>query len=146
MYRYIDELTSADVAFEAIGKTKEEMFSEAGIALLGVMVRDPKKIEPKKKTRIRKKAESVEKLLFDFLDELVFLKDAKQMFYSKFEVNIKEKKEKGKTVLELDAFAYGEKIDPKKHDIVIDAKAVTMHHFKVEKTDKGWKCQVIIDV
>jgi Archease protein family (DUF101/UPF0211). len=63
----------------------------------------------------------VEKLLFDFLDELVFLKDAKQMFYSKFEVNIKEKR-KRKTVLELDAFAYGEKIDPKKHDIVIDSK------------------------
>jgi Archease protein family (DUF101/UPF0211). len=48
MYRYIDELTSADVAFEAIGKTREEMFSEAGIALLGVMVRDPKKLNQRK--------------------------------------------------------------------------------------------------
>lgn len=146
MYSYLDGLTSADVAFEASGETVEEMFSEAGIALLGVMVRDPSKIEHKKKTKIKKKAENIEKLLFDFLDELIFLKDAKQMFYSKFDININEKKENEKTILELDAVAYGERINPKKHDIVIDAKAVTMHHFKVQKTDKGWKCQVIIDV
>ncbi|MCS7109174.1 MAG: archease [Candidatus Micrarchaeota archaeon] len=141
-YRYIDELTSADVAFEAEGKTIEEMFSEAGIALLGVMVRKPEKIEPKIMKKIEKEAENEERLLFLFLDELIFLKDVEQMFFSKF--NVKIKRENG--LLKLIAEAYGEKINPKKHEIVIDAKAVTMHHFKVEKAKGGWKCQVIIDV
>lgn len=142
MYRYIPELTSADVAFEAEGKTLEELLSDAGVALLGVMVRDPGKIEPKIKYEIEKEEENEEKLLFSFLDELIFLKDAEQMFFSKFDVDIKRKQ--GKLFLHVDA--YGEKIQPKKHEIVIDAKAVTMHHFKVEKTKNGWRCQVIIDV
>ncbi len=145
-YKYLPELTSADVAFEATGETLEEMFSYAGIALLGVMVRDPNKIEPKIKYEITKREADEEKLLFSFLDELVFLKDAEQMFFSKFNVKVHRDKE-GYT---LNADAYGEKINPKKHDIVIDAKAVTMHHFKVEKIKvKGkeiWRCQVIIDV
>ncbi|MCX8202372.1 MAG: archease [Candidatus Micrarchaeota archaeon] len=141
-YKYLHELTSADVAFEATGKTIEEMFSDAGVALLGVMVRDPMKIEPKLEFKIEKRANDEESLLFSFLDELIFLKDAEQMFFSKFKIEIrKERKE-----MVLNAVAYGEKIDPKKHDIVIDAKAVTMHHFKVEKINKGWRCQVIIDV
>lgn len=153
-YRYLPELTSADVAFEATGKTLEEMFEDAGVALLGVMVRDPKKIEPKIKFKIEKEAENEEMLLFSFLDELVFLKDADQMFFSKFDIKIeksemkneKEKKKDHSKRLKIIAIAYGEKINPKKHEIVIDAKAVTMHHFKVEKLESGWRCQVIIDV
>lgn len=143
-YKYLHDLTSADVAFEATGKTIEEMFESAGVALLGVMVREPEKIEPKIEFEIKKENEDIERLLFDFLDELIFLKDAEQMFFSKFNIKIK-KNEKNKKLL-LISKAYGEKINPKKHDIVIDAKAVTMHHFKVEKTNKGWRCQVIIDV
>ncbi|MEM4133879.1 MAG: archease [Candidatus Micrarchaeia archaeon] len=145
-YKYLTELTSADVAFEATGESLEEMFSYAGIALLGVMVRDPNKIEPKTKYEISKKEINEERLLFSFLDELVFLKDAEQMFFSKFDIKI-HRDDEGYM---LHANAYGDKIDPKKHDIVIDAKAVTMHHFKVEKIKingkEMWRCQVIIDV
>jgi len=141
-YKYLEGLTSADVAFEATGKTPEEMFESAGTAVLGTMVRDPKKIKPKTKVSIEKKEKSIEKLLFDFLDELIFLKDAEQMFFSEFKVNISGKE--GDYLLKAEAF--GEKIDPKRHDIVIDAKAVTMHKFKVEKTAEGWRTQVIIDV
>jgi transketolase len=53
---------------------------------------------------------------------------------------------KKSTAADIFVLSDKEKINPKKHDIVIDAKAVTMHHFKVEKTNKGWRCQVIIDV
>jgi SHS2 domain-containing protein len=40
----------------------------------------------------------------------------------------------------------GEKIDPKKHKLGNDLKAVTMHKFSVEETPKGWKCLVVIDI
>lgn len=141
-YRYLEGLTHADVAFEATGKTPEEMFESAGVALLGTMVRDPKRIEPKVRKVIEKTEGDIGKLLFDFLDELVFLKDAEQMFFSEFKARIAERE--GIFVLRVEAM--GEKIDPKKHDIVIDAKAVTMHKFEVKKTEGGWAAQVIIDV
>lgn len=141
-YKYLEGLTSADVAFEASGKTIEEMFESAGVAVLGTMVKDPKKIKPKVKVTIKKNAPDIEKLLFDFLDELIYLKDSKQMFFSQFNIKI-SKIEKGYSLI---AESKGEKIDPKRHDIVIDAKAVTMHKFEVKQTPSGWRSQVIIDV
>ena len=141
-YKYLEGLTSADIAFEATGKTAKEMFEFAGVAVLGTMVRDPKKIKPKEKRTIEKTAPNISKLLFDFLDELIFLKDAEQMFFSEFKVEVSGKE--GDYSLKVEA--KGEKIDPKRHDIVIDAKAVTMHKFEVKKTAKGWRAQVIIDV
>ncbi len=141
-YKYLEGLTHADVAFEATGRTPEEMFESAGVAVLGTMVRDPKKIMPKISKKIEKKDGDLSKLLFDFLDELIFLKDTERMFFSEFKVEITEKE--GNYLLKVEA--KGENIDPKRHDIVIDAKAVTMHKFEVEKTKKGWRAQVIIDV
>jgi SHS2 domain-containing protein len=118
------------------------MFESAGVAVLGTMVRDPKNIKPKIKKDIVKKAPTIEKLLFDFLDELIFLKDAEQMFFSEFKARISGKE----GAYSLTVEARGEKINPNKHDIVIDAKAVTMHKFEVKQTEKGWRAQVIIDV
>jgi SHS2 domain-containing protein len=141
-YKYLEGLTSADIAFEATGKTVEEMFESAGVAVLGTMVRDPKKIAAKTKKTITKKAPEIEKLLFDFLDELIFLKDAERMFFSEFKAKISGKEGDYSLIVE----AKGEKIDPKRHDIAIDAKAVTMHKFEVKKTASGWRAQVIIDV
>ncbi|VVB74090.1 Protein archease [uncultured archaeon] len=141
-YKYIEGLTSADVAFEAIGKTIEEMFESAGVAVLGTMVRDPNNIKQKTKRTIEKSAPTIEKLLFDFLDELIFLKDAEQMFFSGFKAKISG--EEGDYSLKVEA--KGEKIDAKRHDIAIDAKAVTMHKFEVKQTPGGWRAQVIIDV
>jgi SHS2 domain-containing protein len=141
-YRYLEGLTSADIAFEATGKTAEEMFESAGVAVLGTMVHDPKKIKPKVKRMIEKTASDIGKLLFDFIDELIFLKDAEQMFFSKFKAKISGKEGDYSLIVE----ARGEKIDPKRHDIVIDAKAVTMHKFEVKQTPSGWRAQVIIDV
>jgi len=138
-YKYLEGITSADIAFEATGKTAEEMFESAGLAVTNTMVRDVKAIEPKIKKTIRKKANETEKLLFDFLEELIYLKDAEQLLFSKFDIKIKDGKE-------LVAIAYGEKIDPKKHELIVDAKAVTYYRFEVKKTNSGWRAVVVIDV
>ncbi len=138
-YKYLEEIAYADVAFEATGKTLEELFESAGLAVTNIMVKEVKRIEPNVKKTIKKEAGAVDKLLFDFLDELVFLKDAEQLLFSKFEITIKDEKQ-------LVAIAYGEKIDPKKHQLIVDAKAITYHNFEVKKTKEGWKATVIVDV
>ena len=72
---------------------------------------------------------------------IVFLKDADYIIFNKVKVKIK-KNEKYHLFAEL----WGDTIDPDKHDLKNDVKAVTMHQFKVEKTAKGWKAFVILDV
>ena len=141
-YRYLEGITSADVAFEATGKTPEEMFESAGLAITNTMVRAVTAVKPLVKKEIKKEADKIEKLLFDFLEELVYLKDAEQLLFSKFEIKIKDEKQ----LKQLTAAAYGEKINPKKHELIVDIKAVTYHKFEVKKTESGWKAIVIVDV
>lgn len=135
-------MTFADVAFEATGKTIEEMFICAAKATTNSMVDDLTKIETKKSIKIEIKANDEEKLLFEFLQEIIFYKDAKQLLFREYEILIK-KIESG---FLLEANLKGEKINNKKHDLIVDVKAVSWHRFEVEKTKSGYRAFVILDV
>ncbi len=137
-YKFFDH--TADVLFEAEGKTLGELFEAAGLATEETQI-DLKGLKSKIKKEIKLKNESVEMLLFDFLQELIFLKDAKLLLFSKIKVSVSE----GKTN-KLKATLEGEKIDPKKHELKVDVKAVTLHRFEVKKTKSGWFARVILDI
>ncbi len=141
-YKYLEDIAIADVAFEATGKTLVELFESAGLALTNTQVKDLKKIEEKISKEIEVKAASVEMLLFNFLQELIFLKDAEQLLLKKVEIKILPNK-KG---WELKAKVYGEKINPEKHELLVDVKAVSLHLFKVEELKDGWRATVVLDV
>jgi len=141
-YKFVEGLTTADIAFEATGKSLEELFTSAADAMMNTQVDDLKKIELKKETKFTVKAPDVEKLLYNFLEELIFYKDAEQLIFAKYEL----KAEKVAEGYVLSVKAKGETLDQKKHTLVADVKAVSWHKFKVEKTKEGWKAIVIVDV
>lgn len=141
-YRFLEGLTMADVAFEATGKTLEEMFASAADAMMNTQVKGLKKVEPKVEKSFEIRAADEERLLHDFLQELIFYKDAERLLFSSYELKIT----KAGAGFTLDAKAKGEPLDMKKHELLVDVKAVTWNKFKVEKTAKGWKAVVIIDV
>ena len=134
-YKFFDH--TADVAFEAYGKTLEELFENSALAVFETMV-DLKTVSGDIKKTIKLEAESEERLFLDFLEELIFLKDSDFMVFNRFEAKIKNNK--------LIAAAYGDKINPGKHKLKVDVKAVTMQKFKFEKTKTGYKAFVIIDI
>lgn len=138
-YKYLEH--TADVLFQAEGKTLEELFAQCGLAVEDAQV-NIRKVKKTKKKIIKEKNNTVEKLLFDFLDDLLFYKDSEQLVFSKFEMKIKKKVD----CYELACDAYGEKLNPDKHEFKVDVKAITMHMFEVKKTEKGWKAQVLIDI
>ena len=82
--------------------------------------------------------------MHNFLQELIFYKDAKLLLFSGYDIKIEEKPKTGKLVLR--ATLSGEKIDMKKHELLVDVKAVSWHMFKVEQVKNNWKCFVILDV
>lgn len=45
-----------------------------------------------------------------------------------------------------EAEAAGKPLDPKHHEPVVDVKAVTLHGFRLEPTDAGWRAPVILDI
>lgn len=141
-YRYLEGLTMADIAFEASGKTLEELFISAADAMMCTQIQDLKMIKAKEEKAFALKAGDVERLLHDFLQELIFFKDAEQLLFKEYKLEVK----KIRDGISLDAICKGEKLDQKRHNLLVDVKAVSWHKFKVEKTEDGWKAIVIIDV
>ena len=66
-YTYLDNLTTADVAFQATGETPEEMFISAAQATMAVMVPDLDSIDNLQTRRIYLKDDAIDMLLFQFL-------------------------------------------------------------------------------
>ncbi len=139
-YRYLEELSSADAAFEATGRTLEELFSDAAIATFEVMA-DTNTVKQLLTREIKLENESVDGLLIDWLSELVFLKDTETVLFSVFDVNIRKN-----DIYILEAVAKGEKIDREKHSLRSDVKAVTYHMFEVTKTGDNWTARVVLDI
>lgn len=137
-YKFKEDVSIADVAFEASGKDVSELFESCALAVTNTMVKNLKAIKAKEKKIITLKADDIEHLLHDFMNELIFIKDTKLLLFSKYKIAIKENT--------LTAECFGEKLDPKKHVMLVDVKAVTWHLFNVEKTKKGWKAFVVLDV
>ena len=143
-YKYLEDVSIADVAFEAKGKTLAGMFESAGLAVTNVMVKDLKVVKPKIKKTIKLKNKDMEKLLFNFLQEFVFWKDKDLLLFSKVKVKITEPKKSGADY-SLVAVLSGDKIDAKKHEMLVDVKAVTWHLFNIERAS-NWKCHVVLDI
>ncbi len=141
-YRFLEEIAIADVAFEATGESLEELFIAAADALLNVMVAQPSTVRAMEQTEFHLENEALDMLLFDFLNELIFLKDARQLLLRV--VSAKVVWSGGRYF--VDALAEGEPLDPHRHPLVVDVKAVTLHLFQVEMTENGWRAQVVMDI
>jgi len=141
-YRYLEEIATADVALAAWGKTREELFSACADALANVMVTDIGTIGRDTDIEIRLENDEIDLLLFNFLNEIVFYKDARQLLLRVATVHIADSD--GTHLLE--ASLTGELIDSKKHDLIVDVKAVTLHRLRIDATSQGWEATVVLDI
>jgi SHS2 domain-containing protein len=141
-YRYLEEIATADVAFEAWGATTEETFLAAADATLNTMVEEIGTVAPREHREISIAADALDLLLFDLLQELVYHKDAGRLLLRVRDLRIEE----SGSGYRLKADAVGETIDPARHTLLADVKAVTLHRLSVEKTPSGWRAVVVLDV
>ena len=141
-YRYLEDVAIADVAFEARGATQEELFQAAADATTNLMVADLGTITTREKRKIELQDESLELLLFNFLQELIFYKDAQKLLLRVGEIQI----ESSDGSFKLRAEACGEELNPARHELGVDVKAVTLHRFQVQETPEGWQANIILDV
>jgi SHS2 domain-containing protein len=141
-YRYLEDIATADVAFEARGDTLEEMLIAAADATMNVMVADLGSIADRVRRTISVESDAIDMLLFQLLQEIIFYKDAERLLLRVPEVRVRY----GDDDVGLSVEAYGEELDPEKHELIVDVKAVTLHRFQVEQTSSGWSALVILDI
>jgi len=141
-FRFLPDIATADIAFEAYGKDYGELFESVGLALETTMV-SLDSLKSLKTQSIKLSNKSLENLLLSFLEELVFLKDAEQMLFNQIKCEVKKS---GKLYV-VNCKLSGEKIDPKKHKLGVDVKAVTKHLFSLKKlSSASFVCRVVLDV
>jgi SHS2 domain-containing protein len=138
-YEYIDH--TADILFRAYADSEAELFAQCGLALQQAQV-EVSQVEEKETVTITGCNAELDRLLFDFLDDLLYYKDADLMVFSRFEIKIEKKDNE----FCMECLAHGEKLDFSRHQPKVDVKAITMHTFEVKQTEKGWEAQVLIDI
>jgi SHS2 domain-containing protein len=141
-YKYLEDIGTADIAFEAKGRDLPKLFTAAADATVNVMIENIDAIQPREMRHIKLENDKIDMLLFDFLQELIYLKDAQRLLLRIREAQIEEKED----AYYLTATAAGEQLDDTRHQQRADVKAVTLHDFRVEKTDDGWKATAILDI
>jgi len=128
---------TADIKFQAFGKNLEEVFENSTIAMFKVM--SDKKIKPLIKKKIKVNGKDLENLLYNFLEELIFLLDSKNFFLARInKIKINEKK------LTAEAEISGDNVE--KYETKLDVKAITYNEIFVKKIGKNWVAQVVLDV
>ena len=106
------------------------------------MVEEIGTVAPRERRVFSLAADSLDLLLFELLQELVYHKDAERLLLRVRDLRIEE----AGSGYRLHADAIGETIDPARHPLLADVKAVTLHRLSVEKTPAGWRAVVVLDV
>ena len=143
-FEYLEH--TADVKFRARGRSLEEAFENAALAMLGAMI-DPATVRIEETWPVEMESESLENLLYEWLSEILYLFEVELAVFSEFEVALEE----GDGRWRLSGRVGGERVDPARHFFETEVKAVTLHQFEIKKEageggDEVWTAQVVLDV
>lgn len=127
---------TADVGIIAYGKTLKKLFENAAYGMFS-LITPVEKVKEKLLISISIDAHDYEELLITYLNEFQYYYATKKVLFRRFEISTL-------TETHLDANISGEKMS--EHEIIHDIKAATYHNLKIEKSDNGYKTQIIFDV
>lgn len=138
-FRFLPDVALADIAFEAESGSLDGLFETCGEAIADIMV-DPKTLRTTTERKLSLKSESTDRLLYDFMTELIVLKDVDSLLFGSLRVKVSPD---GRS---LDAVLVGEPIDRERHRLRNDVKAVTMHLFGITRRGNRWRTTVVLDI
>ncbi|MGL6298592.1 MAG: archease [Methanobacteriaceae archaeon] len=136
-YEYFE--VTADIGFYAYGITLNRAFENAGLAMFNVIT-DTDTVESIEKKEIIVESEDYVSLLYDYLEELLFLHETEFLLFSKFNIDVS----KISTGFKLIARLFGETIDWNKHKRKSEVKAITFHkmavnEIKIDEDEDGYE-------
>ncbi len=139
-YEFVEGVT-ADLTFVARGATLPALFAAAAEALLAASVSDPASVEGRERVPIAFEEADLDLLLLRFLSELVFLRDARGLLLRAGELRVE-----ANGGARVSGTLAGEPLDPARHRLERDVKAVTAYGLRVERSGNGCQARVTLDV
>ncbi|MCX8118633.1 MAG: archease [Desulfobacterota bacterium] len=135
-YEILDH--TADIGLVIYGKDLKALFQHAGEAFFE-LITDVARVRPREARRIELSAEPLERLMVDWLHELLYLHEVEGLLFNRF--LIESVGPEG-----LKATVQGEPFQEGIHEIKAAVKAVTYHQIEVKRENGGWRAKVILDL
>ncbi len=114
------------------------LFQQAALGLREILI-DAQEIRPDESVVVEVRGADLEELLVNWLGELIFVLESRQFLPATFDIQMTPE-------LQLRARLWGERLDPSRHQLQREIKAVTYHQIKVEQVGGGWRAQVYVDL
>jgi len=136
LYRIIDH--TADMGFEVKGDSKEKVFETAARAFFEIMwvTKDRRESKPE---IIEVTGSDIKELMVNFLEEFLYLYDAKGLICT--DINV-EKVSKTK----LNAIAWLKPFVEKQNREILGVKAVTYHQLYIGEKNGRWTARIFLDI
>jgi SHS2 domain-containing protein len=136
----------ADIGVRGRGETPAEAFANVACALTSVVC-DPAEVREALAVELSCQAEDVERLLYDWLNALVFEMATRRALFGRFEVAIEGSS--------LRARAFGEPVDAARHQPAVEVKGATWTALRVARqrapgddasSAEAWVAECVVDV
>jgi SHS2 domain-containing protein len=137
-FRYAEEGPEADLTVDAWGGTLGEAFGNAARAMFNAMT-PLEAVRARVSREFEVEGDDLGALMFNFLDELLYIHDVDLLVFSEFNLDVDEDKTR------LRAVCRGEEFDTGRHEQGIAVKAVTFHDMRIGRADGGWELRVVFD-
>jgi SHS2 domain-containing protein len=130
---------TADIGIKVSGKDLKELFKNTALSMFDIIAeqRTENREQRIENITVKQKAENLEELFINWLNELLSLSAIKEKIFCDF--RFKKLDEQN-----LEAEVSG--CDIKDYKVNVEIKAATYHQLKLEKQKAGWLAEVIFDV
>ena len=140
-FHFLDDVALADLAFDAEGDSIQELFEAASNAVMDAMA-DPRTVGATWERRVEHAGTDLAELLFDWLSDLVYWKDAAGVVFSRASISLS--REGGQWT--LGATLTGEPVNQATQVLRNDVKGVTKHLYRLHQDNGRWRVRVVLDV
>ena len=127
-YKFLDHATDAIIEINA--KNLKEAFSTAADAVINLTL-DQDKVEENESKKFVAKGKDLYYLLFSWLEEIPFILITEGFAIKRIEFNIEKN-----GVYKINAKAFGEILDLKKHNFKVEIKAPTFYDMVIKNEDQ----------
>jgi SHS2 domain-containing protein len=128
----------ADMGVRGLGRTRNQAFAQAALALIAV-VTDPAQVVARDKVTVSCQATDDEMLLVEWLNAIIYEMATRGMVFGQFNVACEGTRLQGEMA--------GEPVDVQRHQPAVEVKAATVTCLRVARdTTGGWVAQCVVDV
>jgi SHS2 domain-containing protein len=140
-FHFLDDIATADLAFDASGDSLQELFQGATAAVIEASA-DPITVGSTWRQTIERTNEDPAELLFDWLSDLVYWKDAAGVVFSRSELTLTRRDR----CWNLTGVLHGEPVNGSVQTLRADVKGVTKHLYRLGQKEGQWTVRVVLDV